>query len=262
MSTTDTMSVTTESDMVSISAMRSSSDPNDTDEEEEEDHSTIDEMAKLLGDSSDGMTTSTFEQTTSATSESDGESDESTTIASIGKSDAATKSSVQSDKTPSIETTVKDLNANDTTEAPAGIPEGTAKSTVKSSATTTSSRSRVVAKIDIESIRGRALNLTGNERRPSMPGGGLIYVTAPPHSGSFNSPANGPAMAMAKSAKSKIFSDDLSDVSMDNDSMDVHSSEHMAMMKMMTTKTASMKSTTAAATTTEATPLCQSKVGF
>lgn len=261
MSTTDAMSVTTESDMVSISAMRSSSDPNDTDEEEEEDHSTIDEMAKLLGDSSDGMTTSTFEQTTSATSESDGESDESTTIASIGKSDAA-KSSVQSDKIQSIETTVKNLSANDTTESPAEIPEGTAKSTVKSSATTTSSRSRVVAKIDIESIRGRALNLTGNERRPSMPGGGLIYVTAPPHSGSFNSPANGPAMAMAKSAKSKIFSDDLSDVSMDNDSMDVHSSEHMAMMKMMTTKTASMKSTTAAATTTEATPLCQSKVGF
>lgn len=273
-STTDASSVTIES-----TSMMSSSSPSG----DEESPSIFDHMAKLLADSNDDdRTTSTFDQmneaSTVATSESDSENDESTTIVSIDKSDAVAKTSGQEDQSRNIETTVRNSNVNDTTmglksistEASATTQEDV-KSTVKSSTTTTSSpsnpskvgdRSRVVAKIDIESIRGRALNITGNERRPSMPsmpGGGLIYVTAPPNPASFNAPA----MAMGKSAKSQIFSDDLSDVSMDNDGMDLHSSEHMAMMKMMTTKVSPMK---AATTTTSAPaihdPLCQSKVGL
>lgn len=284
-STTDAISVTTESmDMVSIS-MTASPNPNDDEESK---------MAKLLTDSN-AMTTSTFDQmievSTAATSESDGENDESTTIASIDKSDA-TKNNVQDadrklmrsssdDKSQNEETTVTNSNANSTTngvtsittEAPVNAQEE-GKSPVKFSTTNANpiranDRSRVVSKNDIESIRGRALNLTGNERQQPMPGG-IIYVTAPPHSTSFDAPANGPAIAMGKSAKAQIFSDDLSDVSMDNDGMDLHSSEHMAMIKMMTTKASPMRAATQTTTTTTTAstasaihdPLCQSKVGF
>lgn len=72
-------------------------------------------------------------------------------------------------------------------------------------------RSRVVSKDDIESIRGRALNLTSTERRQQSMSG-AIYVTAP-------------TLVMPKA--SKTFSDDLSDVSMDNDGLDFKSGEHM-----------------------------------
>lgn len=74
----------------------------------------------------------------------------------------------------------------------------------------TNGRSRVVSKDDIESIRGRALNFNNTEQKKQK-SSGVIYVTAPP------------AQPAAKLSKSF---DDLSDVSMDNDGMDFHSSEH------------------------------------
>lgn len=72
-------------------------------------------------------------------------------------------------------------------------------------------RSGIVSRDDIESIRGRALNFTASDRKPTK--SSIIYVTAPP--------------AVVKMSKSE---DDLSDVSMDNDGMDVHSTEHRAMV--------------------------------
>lgn len=270
-STTDAISVTTESMEMASASMTASPNPNDN----EERHSTIDQMAKLLGDAQ-SMTTSTFDQinevptTTTPTtiSESDDETDESTTIASI------IKNTVQ-DVDHKLMTLSSDANSatngetSYTTQAPVDTQEET-KSSIKSSMTNAHpmkvhDRSRVVSKNDIESIRGRALNLTGNERPQSMPGG-VIYVTAPPQSTSFDAPVNGPAMAMGKSAKAHIFSDDLSDVSMDSDGMDLHSSEHMAMIKMLTTKASSMRPATPMTTTTSTPtihdPLCQSKVSF
>lgn len=68
-------------------------------------------------------------------------------------------------------------------------------------------RSRVVSKDDIESIRGRALNLNSTENKQPKPTG-VIYVTAPP-------------------AQNKPMLGDLSDVSMDNDNVDFFSSKHM-----------------------------------
>lgn len=72
-------------------------------------------------------------------------------------------------------------------------------------------RSGIVSRDDIESIRGRALNFTATDRKPTK--SSIIYVTAPP--------------AVVKMSK---YEDDLSDVSMDNDGMDVHSTEHRAMV--------------------------------
>lgn len=274
--------------------MMASSNSNDDDDE----HSTIGQMAKLLTESNTMTSSSTFDQAsevstdiaTAATSESDMANNESTTISTPSKSDTfldATKNSLpdadrmrmslsSDDKSQSGEITIKNVKSMDanngadsitTEEAPVNIQEK-AKSSVKSSTSSAnpvrvSDRSRVVSKNDIESIRGRALNLTGSERRQSMPsaaGGGLIYVTAPPHSPPFDASANGPTMIMPKSAKAKIFTDDLSDVSMENDGMDLHSSEHMAMVKMMTTKASSMKATTTTAPPTDHDPQCKSKV--
>lgn len=82
-------------------------------------------------------------------------------------------------------------------------------STMIASTIKSSDRSRIVSKDDIESIRGRALNLNSTDRKSTT--SGIIYVTAPPSS----------------QKPSKTFSDDLSDVSMDNESMDFHSSEHV-----------------------------------
>lgn len=309
-STTDAMSVTTESmDMVSLSMIDSSNANGD----DEEGHGTIGQMAKLLTEpntmttvASISTSTSTFDQineaSTIAIGESDSENDESSTIATTGKSDTildVTKNSVQDtdrmpislfvdDKSHGGETTMPNLNVNDKTNGAAAAvatttttttteadvdtdPQGETKPPFKismipsSSPTKVNDRSRVVSKNDIESIRGRALNLTGNERRQSMPGG-VIYVTAPPppplsHSPSFDASANvavnGLAMAMPKSAKAKTFDDDLSDVSMDND-------DHVEMMKTMMTKAAPMKATTTTTTSKPTThnPQCQSKVRF
>lgn len=102
-------------------------------------------------------------------------------------------------------------------------------------------RSRVVSKDDIESIRGRSLNLTNNERNHST--SGVIYVTAPPPLAPVLS------MSMPKSAKS--FSDDLTDVSMDNDGMDFQSSEHFAQTTTSTTTSSSVQDSE-----------CRSKVSF
>lgn len=79
--------------------------------------------------------------------------------------------------------------------------------TINSSIVKPNVRSRVVSKDDIESIRGRALNLNSTENKPLKPTG-VIYVTAPP-------------------AQNKPMLDDLSDVSMDNDNVDFFSSKHM-----------------------------------
>lgn len=116
--------------------------------------------------------------------------------------------------------------------------DDTAKSTNKST-----DRSRVVSKEDIESIRGRSLNLTNTDHKDSITGG-VIYVTAPPQS-----TVSPPAKAVSKSLKA--FNDDLSDVSMDNDNdnTDFQSSE-------IDSKT----STTIASVPTVHDSMCQSKV--
>lgn len=98
-----------------------------------------------------------------------------------------------------------DIEPSQTTEAATEIPADTKPSAIELIGKT--DRIRVVSKDDIDLIRGRALNLTGKSTTS-----GVIYVTAPPP-------------ALPKSSKS--FSDDLSDVSMDNDGMDFHSSEHV-----------------------------------
>lgn len=140
-------------------------------------------------------------------------------------------------------------------------------------------RSRVVSKDDIESIRGRALNFSSNDHQQSMPGG-VIYVTAPPLPSSSSSPSAAasvtideisrsapviPVIVKPKSAKAKSFGDDLSDVSMDNDGPDFHSSEHVAIMTTTTTTTTTTTADMSEMKTTTLTPLihysqCQSKV--
>lgn len=121
-----------------------------------------------------------------------------------------------------------------TTDAVTDSYESTESQTISSSTITSNNkakdRSRVVSKDDIESIRGRALNLTNSERKQPT-SSGVIYVTAPPS-------APVPSMSIPKSAKT--FSDDLSDVSMDNDSMDYQSSEHVAKTTTTTTSTPSI----------------------
>lgn len=122
------------------------------------------------------------------------------------------------DETTNKNANTEHVSASDvTTMTTETITESHAKSEVVSSSTMASitksnDRSRIVSKDDIESIRGRALNLSSVEHR--QPASGVIYVTAPPT----------PSMPKM----SKTFIDDLSDVSMDNDGMEVHSSEHIA----------------------------------
>lgn len=165
------------------------------------------------------------------------------------------------------------VNVEEATKSPA-ISSSTSANIIK-----VNDRSRVVSKDDIESIRGRALNLTSNEHQQSMPGS-VIYVTAPPVPLPPSSAAAAattedkashptaapviPAIVKPKSAKAKSFRDDLSDVSMDNDGLDFQSSEHVA---MMTTTTPTTRTTMTGMKTTTLTPLihdsqCQSKVRF
>lgn len=99
------------------------------------------------------------------------------------------------------------MTAHPTTET----REQTKTNVVSASIAKQNDRSRVVSKDDIESIRGRALNFNTTERKQQNPSG-VIYVTAPP------------AQPIPKLSKSF----DLSDVSMDNDGMDIHSSEYMS----------------------------------
>lgn len=105
-------------------------------------------------------------------------------------------------------TTVDSIDESDSEES-------TKESEIFSSSTSVSlvkpnDRIRGVSRDEIESTRGRALNLTSFERKPST--SGVIYVTAPP--------------AVIISKTSKAFGGDLSDVSMENDGMDIHSSEY------------------------------------
>lgn len=202
------LGVTTESLEISPTSIKS------IDHNEREEHSTIGQTAKLIT-STDEIITMTpaslkHSNETSTTS--------STTLAEADKSDTK----VESDD-PGV-----------TTDAVTDSYESTESQTISSSTIASNNkakdRSRVVSKDDIESIRGRALNLTNSERKQSTPGG-VIYVTAPP-------PPPVPSMSIPKSAKT--FSDDLSDVSMDNDSMDFQSSEHVGKTTTTSTTTPSI----------------------
>lgn len=162
---------------------------------------------------------------------------------------------------PTIATDAILVHVEEATKSPA-ISNSTSANTIK-----VNDRSRVVSKDDIESIRGRALNFTNDERRQSM-AGGVIYVTAPPPSPLTSAAAaideasgKTPDMPVlkSKSAKAKSFNDDLSDVSMDNDGLDSHSKDHST-TSTMTTTTNAMKTTTFTPSTQDA--QCQSKVRF
>lgn len=124
--------------------------------------------------------------------------------------------------------------SEESVETKSDIIDNTTKSSI-SKTTVASDRSGVVSKDDIDSIRGRALNITDGEMERQQTSS-FVYVTP----------------AMAKSMHT--FGDDLSDVSMDNDgSNDFHTSSHVA-------------SSTTSTTTTASTPLihdseCQSKKG-
>lgn len=210
------MSVTTESfEMMSTSIK--------TDRNDEEEPSTIGEMAKLVTSSSTItiVTPSTVVQSTprsTTIAESDDDS------SSKMSKNADVESSTTITKTTEASVDFKEDNmhstiASEVTNGP--MTSTTADATTQEPTKSTpsiiskpSNRSRVVSKDDIESIRGRALNLTTSERRPTA-SSGVIYVTAPP-SLSVSSASVVPAIGMAKSSKSF---DDLSDVSMDNDGM-------------------------------------------
>lgn len=277
LSTTDATSVTTD-------RMDMASSSNDDETDDGDKHSANGPMAKLLADST-AMTSSTIDEMNEmstataaavpalATTQSESDSrtsNESTTTSAVGKSDTFLDASNDSGPAKTDES----RHSEDATDAPVHAHEADeeeTKPTLKPSAIDAhpiklNDRSRVVSKTDIESIRGRAINFTGSDRRPMAGAGGVIYVTAPPpQSAPFDAVAadGPPAMVMPKSAKSNIFSDDLSDVSMENDGMELHSSEHMAMIKMMTTtptttpKASAMK---ANAPSTVHDPKCQSKV--
>lgn len=163
---------------------------------------------------------------------------------------------------PTIATDAILLHVEEATKSPA-ITNSTSANTIK-----VNDRSRVVSKDDIESIRGRALNFTNDERRQSM-AGGVIYVTAPPSSPLTSAAAaideasgttpDMPVLVKSKSAKAKSFNDDLSDVSLDNDGLDFHSKDHST-TSTMTTTTNAMKTTTFTPSIQDA--QCQSKVRF
>lgn len=135
------------------------------------------------------------------------------------------------------EPTIKDVNVEretmiDATNSPSITTEPSTSKSDEKNVKPNISRSRVVSKDVIESIRGRALNITnsGMERQQSS---SFVYVT--------------PTMPVAKSMNA--FSGDLSDVNMDDDEDfgDFHGSARV--------------------TATTSTPLihdseCQSKVGF
>lgn len=98
---------------------------------------------------------------------------------------------------------------------------------------------------NIESIRGRALNLTNVERKMPV-AAGIVYVTAP-------SPHALPSSAMPRSSFGKAFSGDLSDVSMDADDSDEFNGASTS---------ATATTTTAPSTTSIHESECQSKVRF
>lgn len=139
-----------------------------------------------------------------------------TTMLSHSKETPTTSSSIASEK--DITNPKADTNSiSTTTEANVDTDENNAQTVTMKYSNKSADRSRIVSKEDIESIRGRSLNLTVNEHKMSTTSG-VIYVTAPP------SPiASQSGLAVSKSLKS--FNDDLSDVSMDNDNMDFQSSE-------------------------------------
>lgn len=217
-STTDAIKATTE--IIDLSTSTKPSEQND----DEEILTTIGQTVKVINAVSATTTQSSVAKDASTTisydEDNDGSMVASKTEASVeSASDETMESSSESDEHETV---------NDVTNGPAVTTEVVTESTehpiksdtIEISSTSTSiiksnDRSRIVSKDDIESIRGRALNLSSTERKSST--SGVIYVTAPPT----------PAPAISKSAKSS-FSDDLSDVSMDNESMDFHSSEHVA----------------------------------
>ncbi|XP_031630800.1 putative epidermal cell surface receptor isoform X2 [Contarinia nasturtii] len=225
-STTNSIKVTTES-LELLSTPEKLSDQND-----EEESSTIAQMAKLRSTiaptTAPQLQSTTEKSTTIVTTEDVNEDEEEgSTVTVFAKTempigeqsnDSPTSNDDSKDETTIKNTNAERVTANDVTTVttePVTVPQ--AKSEFVSSSTTASitkpnERTRIVSKDDIESIRGRALNLSGVEHR--QPASGVIYVTAPP------------TQSMPKSLKT--FSDDLSDVSMDNDGMEVHSSEHIA----------------------------------
>lgn len=225
MNTTDGIkATTTESSEIS---------PTSIDNEERE-HSTTDEMTKLssiLRVTTLAPTESSekYTMTTSAAPESveNISEEERSALFVTTETEASTDSTTDNDHEPN-NTSLSTKNTDETTEknergehsgaaAFTAVPADAATEAqkyIKSESGTINSnifkpnvRSRVVSKDDIESIRGRALNLNSTENKPIKPTG-VIYVTAPP-------------------AQNKPMLDDLSDVSMDNDNMEFFSSKHM-----------------------------------
>lgn len=206
-------------EILSTSSTKSSDESNDEDE-----NTTIGDAAKLTNVAIAATTTASSElSSTFLTTENP--SIDGSTATSVTKMDASIDDTRIDDQEPSDENGKEPAQEmfNDVTNEPSVTTEAVTESSerIKSdgisgstiaSAIKSNDRSRIVSKDDIESIRGRALNLSSIEHRPST--SGMIFVTAPP------------ALVLPKS--SKTFSDDLSDVSMDNEGMDLNSSEHVS----------------------------------
>ncbi|XP_055308987.1 putative epidermal cell surface receptor isoform X2 [Sitodiplosis mosellana] len=224
----DGIKTTTESLEISSTSMKN----------DKEEHSTIAAMAKLTSLSS-ATTLAPPQSSEKYTTISSGLSqsvnnineEERSTIGVITETEAsidATTKNVQeqnnngenSDETTveiergehSSDTAVTTVSVDAVTETQKQIKSDALSGSVNSSIVKPNDRSRVVSKDDIESIRGRALNLSSTESKQPK-SAGVIYVTVSP--------------VQNKPMHSKSFSDDLSDVSMDNDGMDLNSSEHM-----------------------------------
>lgn len=190
---------------------------------DEEEHSTIAQMAKL----SASISTTTLapslmdKYTTIETSSSEINDEEQSTVATNTKTESSIDSIKNNINEENIDVTTQSELSTVSDVTTVGVDTVTQEQTeavIVSGVTSgniakPNDRSQVVSKDDIESIRGRAFNFNKTERKPQK-SSGVIYVTAP---------------SIESTSKHSIsFNDDLSDVNMDNDDMDFHSSEHMA----------------------------------
>lgn len=187
----------------------------------EEEHSTIVQMAKLSASiSTTTLSPSLMDKyTTTVTITSEISDEEQSTVATNTKTDSSIDSIKNNINEESIDVTTQSdelSTVNDvTTVGVDTVTQEQSEAVVISGVTSIAKpndRSQVVSKDDIESIRGRALNFNKTDRKQQK-SSGVIYVTAP--------------SIESTSKHSKSFNDDLSDVNMDNDDMDFHSSEHM-----------------------------------